>query len=303
MHRRIYSLIVFLSLSLASLGSDSVLSTGKWYKIGVSETGVYKLTYSDLSSLGVDVDRVDPRDIRLFHNGGGLLGELNADPRVDDLKEIPVWVSGESDGRFDAGDYIVFYARGPVTWTYDDTNALYVHHPNAYDDYAYVFLTADQGRGKRIQTLSQPLGTVDANITEFLDYQVYDNDNYNIINGGRTYYSDVIDGNGERTLDFVFPHASLSRQCFVSVDLAGRNFNPASFQVFVDHVLLKSFSISTTTSSSQSAFAYAVSGTMATSLSGNGMEVKLKHVGVAGTTSIGYVNYVSVNAWRSLVFV
>lgn len=303
MQRRIYSIIVFLSLSLASLGSDSVLSTGKWYKIGVSETGVYKLTYSDLSSLGVDVDRVDPRDIRLFHNGGGLLGELNADPRVDDLKEIPVWVSGESDGRFDAGDYIVFYARGPVTWTYDDTNALYVHHPNAYDDYAYVFLTADQGRGKRIQTLSQPLGTVDANITEFLDYQVYDNDNYNIINGGRTYYSDVIDGNGERTLDFDFPHASLSRQCFVSVDLAGRNFNPASFQVFVDHVLLKSFSISTTTSSSQSAFAYAVSGTMTTSLSGNGMEVKLKHVGVAGTTSIGYVNYVSVNAWRSLVFV
>lgn len=303
MHRRIYSIIVFLLLSLVSVASDSVLSAGKWYKVGVSETGIYKLTYSDLSSLGVDVGRIDPRDIRLFHNGGGLLGELNAEPRWDDLKEIPVWVSGENDGRFDSGDYILFYARGPVTWTYDDVNTVYVHHPNAYDDYAYVFLTVDQGRGKRIQTASQPLGTADANITEFLDYQVYDKDNYNIINGGRTYYSDVIDGNGELTLDFVFPHAISSHQCLVSVDLAGRNFSPASFQVFVDNVLSKSFSISTTTSSSQSAFAYAVSGMMANSISGDEVEVKLKHIGVAGTTSIGYVNYVSVNVWRSLVFV
>ena len=284
------------------MASDSVLSSGKWYKVGVSETGIYKLTYSDLSSLGLDVDHVDPRNIRLFHNGGGVLGELNAQPRFTDLVEIPVVVNGESDGRFDSGDYILFYARGPVTWTYDSRQEIFVHNPNAYDDYAYVFLTADKGRGKRIQTATQLSGVTGVNINEFLDYQVYDKDNYNIINGGRTYYGDIVDVAGEVKLNFEFPHALANRQCVVSVDLAGRNFNQASFQVYVNNQLLKTLNIAPTTSSSQSAFAHVVSGTVSSPMSGDGVEVRLKHVGVSGTTSIGYVNYVSVNVWRSLVF-
>ena len=302
MRHKILSLFVFLSLAVASWASDSVLSTGRWYKVGVSETGIHKLSHSDLASLGVDVDHVDPRNLRFFHNGGGLLGELNAQPRYDDLVEIPVVVSGESDGKFDSGDYILFYARGPVVWNYAVDQDAFVHSPNDYDDYAYVFFTVDEGRGKRIQTVAQPSGIVDANITEFLDYQVYEKDNYNLIHGGRTFYGDIIDGNGELTLHFDFPHASVSHPCSINVDLAGRNFNPASFQLYVNGSLLKTFDVAVTSNSSQQAFAYAVGGMATTPLSGDGVEVKLKHVGMAGATSIGYVNYVSVNAWRSLVF-
>lgn len=295
-------LSVFLLLSVASFASDAVLSTGKWYKVGVSETGIHKLTYSDLSSMGVDVDRVDPRNFRLFHNGGGVLAELNAVPRYEDLVEIPVVVNGENDGKFDSGDYILFYARGPVVWNYTAEQEAFVHTPNDYDNSAYVFLTADLGRGMRVQTVAQPAGTADANINEFLDYQVYEKDNYNIIHGGRTYYGDIIDGNGELTLSFDFPHAILSRPCTVSVDLAGRNFNPASFQLYVNGSLSKTFNITSTTNSSQYAFAYPTGGIVTETMTGNAVAVKLKHVGVAGTTSIGYVNYVSVNAWRSLAF-
>ena len=302
MHHKILSLFVFLSLSVASWASDSVLSSGRWYKVGVTETGIHRLTYAELSSLGVDVDHIDPRNIRVFHNGGGVLGELNAQPRFTDLVEIPVVVSGENDGRFDSGDYILFYARGPVVWSYDASQGAYVHAPNDYDDYAYVFLTVDQGRGKRIQSAVQPSGTADANITEFIDYQVYDKDNYNLIHGGRTYYGDIVDGNGSLKREFSFPHIVTTRPCTISVDLAGRNFSPASFQLYVDNRLLKTYSISTTTNSSQSAFAYADGGAVTTLPSGDMIEVTLKHVGVAGTTSIGYVNYVSVNAWRSLTF-
>ena len=56
---------------------QSVLSSGNWYKLGLKETGIYKLTYSDLSGLGINVDGIDPRNIRIYHNGGGVLPELN----------------------------------------------------------------------------------------------------------------------------------------------------------------------------------------------------------------------------------
>ena len=35
-----------------SFASNSVLSTGKWVKIGIPERGVYKITYSELETLG-----------------------------------------------------------------------------------------------------------------------------------------------------------------------------------------------------------------------------------------------------------
>ena len=51
----------------------SAMASGDWYKIGLPETGVYKLTYSDLTELGINLANIDPRQIRIYHNGGGVL--------------------------------------------------------------------------------------------------------------------------------------------------------------------------------------------------------------------------------------
>ena len=303
MYRKIVPLIVFFLLSnLGGHASDSKLATGKWYKVGMSETGIHRLTYNDLSSLGMDVDRINPKNIRLFHNGGGMLNEVNAQPRFDDLNEIPIYVAGESDGNFGHDDYILFYARGPVTWKYNSQNQAFVHVPNAYDDYSYAFITVDLGEGLRLQSASSPSGAADANVSEFLDYQCYDDDRYNIINGGRTYYGDIIEGNGSITKNFSFPNLKANRNCFIAVNLAGRNFQPASFQLHVNDILLKTFNITTTPGDSQHAFANEASEAMSFRASGNTVKVTLTHTGVASTTSIGYIDYVEVNAWRSLAF-
>ena len=37
----------------------SAMASGDWYKIGLSATGVYKLTYNDLKSLGLDLANLD----------------------------------------------------------------------------------------------------------------------------------------------------------------------------------------------------------------------------------------------------
>ena len=303
MSHRFYSLfLVLLFFTVGTYAADSKLATGNWYKIGMSETGIYKLTYNDLSSLGMDVDHINPKNIRVFHNGGGVLNELNAQPRFNDLMEIPVFVAGENDGRFDSDDYILFYARGPVTWRYSQLKRAYTHVPNAYDDYSYAFITVDLGEGSRISQASTPTGGADENVNEFLDHQVHDDDKYNIINGGRTYYSDIIDGNGSVTMDFALPNLKTNRVCTVAVNLAGRNFQPASFQLFVDDAMIKAYSIPTTSAGSQNTFANEVAAVVTCPVSGNNVKVTLKHVGVSGTTSVGYVDFIEVNAWRSLAF-
>lgn len=287
--------------SAQNYAEHSVLSTGKWYKVGIAETGIHKLSYADLSSLGLDASRINPRNIRIYHNGGGTLNELNARPRFDDLKEIPCYVYGESDGKFDRDDYVLFYARGPVTWNYDHRTQSFVHRQNAYDDYSYAFVTVDQGPGQRVETAAIPSGAAEE-VDGFLDYQVYEKDSYNIINGGRTYYSDIIDGNGSLPLNFEFKNANTNRDCRITVNLAGRNFSPASFRLLVNNEQVKVFNINQTSPGSDHYFAYEASGSVVAPISGDKLKVTLNHVGVSGTTSIGYVDYVAVNAWRALKF-
>ena len=300
-----YIVLTFLSFFIFGCGyaQHSVLSTGKWYKVGVAETGIQRLTYSDLASLGMDPDQINPKNLRVYHNGGGVLGEKNADPHFSDLMEIPIVVHGEADGKFDRNDYVLFYARGPVTWCYDRREKVYRHRPNAYDDYSYAFITADLGVGQRVSTAAEPSGTVNETVSEFADYQVYDIDNYNIINAGRTYYADIIEGNGSLTRSFTFKNVKASRGCKVAVNLAGRNFNPASFQLSVNNELVKTFNIQQTASGSNHPFAHATAGTVSGPVTGENVKVVLNHVGVQGTTSLGYVDYVEVNAWRGLNYV
>ncbi len=281
---------------------QSVLASGEWYKMGLKETGIYKLTYNDLKTMGLDVQHLDPRDIRVYHNGGGVLPEMNSKPRHDDLVELPIWVSGESDGSFDANDYVLFYGRGPVAWSYNATKNLYEHTPNPYENYSYAFLTVSLGRGKRISDEASLTVVADQTVTCFLDYVVHNTDEYNLNRWGRTYYGDKITGNASKDFNFTFPNADFSRQASLVANLAGRNFSPANFQVYVNDQLKATYSISSTNSTSQT-YANEVGSTMPFFMDSDAVKVTLKHNAYnSNTTSEGYVDYLSLNVWRNLVF-
>ncbi|MCK5872235.1 MAG: hypothetical protein KAG26_05370, partial [Methylococcales bacterium] len=96
--------------------SNSVLSTGSWYKFSVDTTGVYKLSRSFLQSLGINIKGLDPRNIKVYGNGGQMLPFKNSDFRHDGLQENAITVVGEGDGSFDTNDYILFYAVGTSAW-------------------------------------------------------------------------------------------------------------------------------------------------------------------------------------------
>lgn len=281
----------------------SAMASGEWYKIGLSETGVYKLTASDLSELGINVSSIDPRQIRIYHNGGGVLPEKNAIARPDDLVEVPIYVAGESDGRFDNNDYILFYGRGPVCWSLESDRMAYSHVQNPYDDYAYAFVVLGLGQGKRISEAAAPSGNADEIVNQFLDHQVYENDQYNLNRTGRTYYGDKMDFTSTKNIDFSFPNVVISNTCWVKTALAGRNFQAANFEVWVDDVKKATYSIKTTTSSTQDPYGYDVGDWVSARTSNETVHITLKHNSMGSTSaSEGYVDYVLVNAWRHLTF-
>ncbi|MDX5483312.1 MAG: hypothetical protein LPK07_16650, partial [Hymenobacteraceae bacterium] len=140
--------------STGSFATSSVLSSGNWYKLAVTSTGMYKIDKGVLQALGVNTQGIAPSTIQLYGNGGGMLPQPNGSPRPDDLIENAILVAGEEDGRFDDADYILFYAQGPHTWQYDAAAKLFRHQTNVYSDTAFYFLRIGAAPGARVSSRS-----------------------------------------------------------------------------------------------------------------------------------------------------
>ena len=66
-----------------------------WVKVRVLHDGVYRIDAGWLQTRNVNTDDIDPRTLRLLHTGS----------------ERPLQVTGEGDGSFDDGDFLLFVGR------------------------------------------------------------------------------------------------------------------------------------------------------------------------------------------------
>ncbi|MFY7911741.1 MAG: hypothetical protein ACOVO2_19425, partial [Emticicia sp.] len=132
------SIVYSLLFSVFSYAQSSVLATGEWYKIATTRTGVHKIDATFLKDAGIDITKLNPQNIRIFGNGGGVLPQANNAPRTRDLTENHIEVVGENDGKFDISDYILFYAESPHRTLYNVNNQRFTHQNNPYSDTTFV---------------------------------------------------------------------------------------------------------------------------------------------------------------------
>lgn len=139
--------------------TTSILSSGDFYKVALSQTGIYQITYSDMQSLGINMNNLSFNNIALFGNGGDRLPESTSTPVFDDLQEVAIDVVDKNgNGQFDAEDYFLFYGMGIIAWNekYYTADCQFEHDMNFYTKETYYFLTTTPGVGlkKRISQIS-----------------------------------------------------------------------------------------------------------------------------------------------------
>lgn len=192
------------------LVDDSVLSDGEVYQFAVTGTGMYKLTRGFLTDeLGINLDNIDPRTLKLYGQEGGMLPLVATDPAPDDLIEQPVFIEGEGDGNFDGGDYIVFYAEGPDRWNYDENQQRFDRLPNLYTTENYYYLKVGApGNGRRITAQTETGGTT---VTSFDDLYRYERESDNVLHlinqavgSGQIWFGDFFKGSRERDYNRLF---------------------------------------------------------------------------------------------------
>lgn len=180
-----------------SYAERSVLADGKWVKIRVSESGVCRMSFSELRSAGLE-----PTAVRVFGYGGAQKEQDFSKRNIDDLPQVPVFV-GE--------DYILFYAQGPISWTYNGSR--FVHTRNTYSNYGYYLLSDNVGDLLPLPEAEAIEGTP-TDVNTYLQLSVQDKDSVNLIDrtgvsgGGRTFYGEQFAAGMTRTFTFATPNAT-----------------------------------------------------------------------------------------------
>ena len=286
----------------------SVLSAGNIYKFGVAQNGIYKLDYAYLKNeLGIsDLDNIDPRSIRLYGNGGAMLPEKNSDSRPDDLIENSIQVVGEQDGKFDAGDYILFYAVGPRPWIYrpSASDPELTVRLNLYDLNAWYFIKTGEGFGLRI---TEKASVSAAYVTEeFDDYQRLEEEKNNLLNfnsssqgSGKRWFGDYFYQARQQEYDFAFPNLVAGSTARVRSEFAGRSSVSQSVRLEIAGSTFSKTISGVSVSNNDASFA---SNAL---LSGNiqptadAFKAKIVYPEV-GAQSEGWLDYIEVNARRRL---
>ncbi len=216
--------------------NNSLLGSGYWYRINVKHSDIYKLTYSDITGMGFS----NPGNIRVFGYGGEQLSYWNNDPRPVDLVEIPIYMQKGSDGTFNDGDYILFYAEGPVTWQYDSVNSIFRQNLHAYSDAIYYFLTTSHGEAKAISIVDNRNLSTNINVNNYTDYAYYEKEYYNLIGSGRNWYSLRFSEEPFDTI-FTFPNLISNSTIKIRGKAAGRSVNIRSAHLKVNGQEVLSF--------------------------------------------------------------
>ncbi|MEP2668380.1 MAG: type IX secretion system sortase PorU [Cyclobacteriaceae bacterium] len=230
--RKLTILIVTGLLALISSASaqalHSPLFSGQWVKFSVLEDGVYKIDYNLLKTAGIDPDKIDPRNISLFGNGNGMLPQSNSAPRINHLKEIAIAVIGESDGKFNTGDYILFYGQNPDKHSFNIDKQIFNYENNLYTDKNYYFLTLSEQPGKRIIDNENLSGTFPS-IDTYNDFIFHEKETYNDLNSGRKWFGEQFDISKSLSLPFTVEGVTANSEVKIISSVMGQNFSPASF--------------------------------------------------------------------------
>lgn len=269
-----------------SYAERSVLADGHWVKIRVSESGVCRMSFSELRSAGLD-----PSQVRVFGYGGAQKEQDFSKPNIDDLPQVPVYV-GEN--------YILFYVQGPISWTYNGSR--FAHTRNTYSDFGYYLLSDDAGDMLLFPEAEAVSGSP-TDVTYYSYYQVQDEDSVNLIDrtgvsgGGRTFYGEQFAAGQTRTFTFSTPYANGDNSS-VYIDMAANAATTSTVKAKLNNTSSKSIYIS----SIPDHYTFGVAGTI--SMNGASEEqnqrVTIQFVN-SNASALAWLNYIEITTPSELV--
>jgi len=221
-----------------TLINNSILATGQWAKIGVTQEGIYKLDATQLGVLGISANSFPSSSIRLYGRDGSMLNEKIDISYIDDLVEIPIETGP---------NYFLFYAPGPHQWKYDTASKRFNFVKNLYSDTAWYFITINAiGTPKRITTLSPETRPATSIITSYTHRYAHETNRINLLSSGKVWVGESFVANNNTqtfTVSWSNPISSTPIQLFTHLTSRSLGAN-ANFTVSINDQAIQNINLS-----------------------------------------------------------
>ena len=154
------------SLSRSRVAAGPFEGGAVWYKLAIENTGLHRLSGTELAAAGVSALGWPSTDLRVFTGGGLPVAIDNAAPRPL-FSEVSLWIDDGGDGTFDAQDYLYFFGEALDRWRYPSgEEPAWYHHPYARRNVYWLTIAGTPGEGLRMSEEDvSPGGSYDTVIT------------------------------------------------------------------------------------------------------------------------------------------
>ncbi|MFC2080313.1 type IX secretion system sortase PorU [Bacteroidota bacterium] len=213
---------------------------------------------------------------------------------------MPFFMNKGTDELFGPGDYILFYAHGPISWEYDLIDDFYSHHLHDYAMRGYYFLTDDMGNS------NAPVDAVISNLTpdqivtsyDILDF--FEEEEYNLLKSGREWYGDNFKLSLSDAYPFTLNNLIQGEPVKIRVTAAGRSKEQSSMQVKANNTTLGELSFNKVNLSSYtSTFAVEDRKIFSYTSSQEVITVQLEYL-QPNSNSEAWLNHITLNARSKL---
>ena len=284
----VLSLVKVQAQSTFSFAPSSVLAEGKWVKIALSgkEDGIYEITYKQLSGMGFH----NPENVGVYGFGGHILSEnfSSQEHFYDDLPEIATY-------HDKAGERILFYGRGLISWEWDKTAKHFVHRQNPYATKACYFVHEKESEALTMDFIESG-EHAEEDVFSFDEHYLYESELINIGKTGREMYGESFLHNQSQT--FTFGDKLISDSVFISVNFVALSPSETTFSVKYANGDSKSAKIKGATSS----YTYSVESTLSEYFQNEKELVPAIKITFSGNASVknAHLNFIQIEGKRSI---
>lgn len=286
------------TMAYSQFANSSILATGRWEAFAIEQSGMYRITYQQLESLGLSPSSLTPQQLHLY-GFGGILPQANQAIRPADLPQIPVWVKGGEDGSFDDGDELVFYAQGPHTRSYAMEED-WAHERNPYTDKAFYFLHIGEEAPLAPTQYNSGSSPASQSIAVFEEHLWIEPEETSVISSGREWYSNPFGLDNEQIYKLTMEGLS-SGNIQVQFQGLARSRQSGVFSVMVNEQPLGEVPYSSTIIDTYNTWGSIASQTLEGAFEPDGEALDIKLGFTRGeASSLGYLDYLRVQVPRKL---
>jgi hypothetical protein len=220
----VFALLTVFHAAGQDYAHSSLLKQGRWIRFSVTEAGIYRLDFAQIRDMGF----TDPSAAVLYGNNTGQLSFYNDGSAPDDLKKIAYKAETGSDGIFNDGDYLLFYAEGTHRWVYDRNSGNYQYKRHYYSDTAWYFITSAPGGAAYVTGEAAPSHPHNMISSAGDVMWRHEKETVNLIRSGREWYQQVTAGT-ENVVSPPFEGLITAEQIKYNMRVLGRSDTESSF--------------------------------------------------------------------------